>query len=165
MTDCPCGSGAAYDSCCGPLIEECQPAASAEALMRSRYSAYVRGEVAYILSTTHPTRRGDYDRKSVENWSSNAHWHGLEILATEKGGAEDENGTVEFVAHYSEKDQRQRHHEIAQFVRHDGRWHFYDGQAPKPRQYVRETPKVGRNDACPCGSGRKYKKCCGLVAG
>lgn len=165
MNACPCGSGAAYEVCCGPLIEERRAAPDAEALMRSRYSAFVRGEVDYILATTHPARRGDYDRKSVESWSRNSQWHGLEILATQGGGSEDENGTVEFVAHFSENDQRQRHHEIAQFMRHEGRWTFYDGQAPKTRQYVRETPKVGRNAPCPCGSGRKFKKCCGLQAG
>nr|MDJ0811505.1 SEC-C metal-binding domain-containing protein [Desulfobacterales bacterium] len=61
---------------------------------------------------------------------------------------------------YIEKGQTHNHHEIAQFRREDGDWCFYDGEAPKPQTVKRETPKVGRNAPCPCGSGRKYKKCC-----
>jgi SEC-C motif-containing protein len=68
---------------------------------------------------------------------------------------------VEFIARYVEKGQTVNHHEIAQFRREEGFWYFYDGQAPKPRTIKRETPKVGRNAPCPCGSGKKFKKCCG----
>ena len=77
-------------------------------------------------------------------------WEGTELGA----------GTVEVVAEYFEKGRRNRHHEIAQFRREDGAWYFYDGQAPTPQTVVRTGPKVGRNEPCPCGSGRKYKKCC-----
>jgi hypothetical protein len=77
------------------------------------------------------------------------------------GGPADTEGRIEFIAHYTEKQVRKRHHELAHFHKIDGRWYFYDGSAPKIRQHVREHPKVGRNDPCPCGSGLKYKRCCG----
>jgi SEC-C motif-containing protein len=164
MSDCPCGSGATYAECCGPLVEGRLQASTAETLMRARYSAYALGHVDFILETTDPGRRAQYDRSSVETWSRHSTWHGLEVLATEGGGPDDPRGVVEFVVHYSEKNQRQRHHEIAEFVRRDGRWYFLDGQPPKPKQVIRSGPKVGRNDPCPCGSGRKYKKCCAIPA-
>jgi SEC-C motif-containing protein len=128
--------------------------------MRARYSAYVNEAVKFILDTTHPDQRNQYTEDGIRRWARNSEWRGLTILETEKGGAEDDTGTVEFVAEYIEKGRRNRHHEIAQFRQQEGVWYFYDGQAPTPKTVVRTGPKVGRNDPCPCGSGRKYKKCC-----
>jgi SEC-C motif-containing protein len=142
------------------LITGSQTAETAEALMRARYSAYVKEAVNFILDTTHPDQRDQYTEGGIRRWARNSEWRGLTILDTEKGGPEDDTGTVEFVAEYSEKGRRNRHHEIAQFRRQEGAWYFYDGQAPTPKTVVRTSPKVGRNDPCPCGSGRKYKKCC-----
>lgn len=160
MTPCPCGSEKDYSTCCEPLITGSQTAETAEALMRARYSAYVKEAVNFILDTTHPDQRDQYTEGGIRRWARNSEWRGLTILDTEKGGPEDDTGTVEFVAEYSEKGRRNRHHEIAQFRRQEGAWYFYDGQAPTPKTVVRTSPKVGRNDPCPCGSGRKYKKCC-----
>lgn len=160
MTLCPCGSEKDYSACCEPLISGSQTAETAEALMRARYSAYVKEAVNFILDTTHPDQRDQYTEGGIRRWARNSEWRGLTILETEKGGAEDDTGTVEFVAEYVEKTRRNRHHEIAQFRRQEGLWYFYDGQAPTPKTVVRTSPKVGRNDPCPCGSGRKYKKCC-----
>ena len=53
------------------------------------------------------------------------------------------------------------HHELAEFRKSGDTWYFFDGKMVGPGQFTRETPKVGRNDPCPCGSGRKFKKCCG----
>ena len=160
MASCPCGSEKPFEACCEPLITGSRTAESAEALMRARYSAYVKEQVAFILDTTHPSQRDQYTESGVRRWARNSEWIGLTILNTEKGTAEDDTGTVEFVAEYFDKGRRHRHHEIAQFRREDGAWYFYDGQAPTPTTVVRSGPKVGRNDPCPCGSGRKYKKCC-----
>jgi SEC-C motif-containing protein len=143
------------------LITGSQTAETAETLMRARYSAYVNEAVTFILDTTHPDQRDQYTEGGIRRWARNSEWRGLTILETEKGGVGDDTGTVEFVAEYVEKGRRNRHHEIAQFRRQEGRWYFYDGQAPTPKTVVRTSPKVGRNDPCPCGSGRKYKKCCG----
>ena len=161
MEICPCGSGQAYTDCCKPLIDGSRPAATAEALMRSRYSAYVKTQIDYIYETTHATQRSRFNRQESLAWSRNTDWQSLEILRTEGGGESDESGVVEFIARYREKDKAVKHHEVADFARVDGRWYFVDGQAPKPVQAVRQGPKIRRNDPCPCGSGKKYKKCCG----
>lgn len=78
----------------------------------------------------------------------------------EGGGEDDTKGMVEFVARYRKNSQAFDHHEIAEFVKEDDRWYFKDGHAPQPMQAIRNGPKIGRNDPCPCGSGKKYKKCC-----
>jgi SEC-C motif-containing protein len=82
------------------------------------------------------------------------------ITRTEDGGPEDKEGHVEFIASFSEGGARREHHEMASFSREDGIWYFVEGNVLPPKQVVRETPKVGRNEPCPCGSGKKYKKCC-----
>jgi SEC-C motif-containing protein len=134
---------------------------TAEALMRARYTAYTRGEIDFILATMEPERRADTDIDGIREWSENSEWLGLAILSTEEGGPEDTSGVVEFVADYVYDGEERRHHERARFVRLDGRWFFDEGEKIRARPFVRESPKVGRNDPCPCGSGRKYKKCCG----
>lgn len=160
MDPCPCGSRIAYHDCCQPLIKGERPAGTAAALMRARYCAYVKEEVAFIVDTTHPDQRDQVTAEGIRRWARNSEWRGLTILDTAAGAEGDDSGTVEFVADYFEKGRRQRHHEIAEFRRQEGRWYFYDGQAPTPATVVRPAPKVGRNAPCPCGSGRKYKKCC-----
>ena len=160
MSLCPCGSEKPYDACCEPLIAGNQTAETAEALMRARYSAYVKEQVAFILETTHPSQREQYTESGIRRWARNSEWIGLTILDTRDGTVDDDAGTVEFVAEYFDKGRRNRHHEIAQFRREEGKWYFYDGEAPTPQTVTRSGPKVGRNDPCPCGSGRKYKKCC-----
>ena len=159
--DCPCGSGRDYADCCEPLILMTRPAQTAEALLRSRFSAYAREQVDYIFETVAPSQRHQHEIKTIRSWARNATWHQLEILDIQEGGADDDQGRIEFIAHYTEKGVRKRHHELAHFQKLDGRWYFYDGNAPKIHQYVRDQPKIGRNEPCPCGSGRKFKRCCG----
>ena len=161
MSQCPCGSGQTYDACCGPLIEGKARAETAEALMRSRYTAFTMAAMDYIHDTLSPEGRKDYDPKGTESWARNSDWLGLEIRDTQKGGPEDEEGVVEFCAHFRHKGETHAHVERASFRRdEDGAWIYVDGESPKPEQRV-TGPKVGRNDPCPCGSGKKYKKCCG----
>jgi len=160
MEDCPCGSAEAYSKCCEPLILGQQQAQTAEALMRARYTAHVKTAVDYIYETTHPKKRDSVDRQSVEAWSKKSEWLGLEIIETEAGGPEDSKGTVEFVARYREKGKKVEHREIAEFQKSNDQWYFLDGRPPKVTQTIRTEPKIGRNDPCPCGSGKKYKKCC-----
>jgi len=85
----------------------------------------------------------------------------LKILDIQKGGPDDDEGLIEFAAHYTDKKGTNRHHELSSFRKFDGQWCFYDSQPPKVKQYIRTAPKIGRNQPCPCGSGKKYKKCCG----
>jgi len=161
METCPCGSNRSYDDCCRPLIEGRQHAETAEALMRSRYSAFVKTEIDYLRDTIPPARQKEFNRQSAVNWSKNSEWEGLEIIETQEGGPDDEAGTVEFIARFRDKGKPVEHHEQAQFGKIDGRWYFIDGHTPKRKPAVREGPKIGRNAPCPCGSGKKYKKCCG----
>ncbi len=161
MSECPCGSGRSYETCCGPLISGDQAAPTAEALMRSRYSAYVQCEIDYLGETLHPNHRSDYDAAATRRWAEGADWLGLEIGDVEQGSEEDEEGMVEFIASFREKGATRRHHEFSRFQKQDGRWYYLDGKLGTPETFVRETPRVGRNDPCPCGSGKKYKKCCG----
>jgi len=161
MSLCYCGSGREFDACCGPVLSGDQPAITAEALMRARYSAYQVGNIAFLGESLHPDFRHDWDEPATRRWAEQAEWHGLEILATDKGGEEDTEGVVEFVASYTEKGQLKRHHELSLFRKERGTWYYVDGKMPKPQTVKREAPKVGRNDPCPCGSGKKYKKCCG----
>ena len=161
MESCPCGSDSGFAKCCGPVISGERAAQTAEELMRSRYSAFVKGETDFLLESTHPDQREKHDKKTIEKWAGQSQWLGFTLLATSDGTAADEEGSVEFVAEYRERGMRKRHHELATFKKKDGTWYFYDGQPAPQVQVVREEPKIGRNAPCPCGSGRKYKKCCG----
>lgn len=161
MEMCPCGSGNSYEDCCRPIMEGTVVAETAEALLRSRFAAHVKSDVNYILETTHSSKREENDEKSISRWTKNTEWKKLEIIETKDGGPDDEKGTVEFKADYREKGEKRMHHEIASFVKTDGKWYFHDAEFPTPVQVVRQGPKVGRNEPCPCGSGKKYKKCCG----
>lgn len=129
--------------------------------MRSRYSAYVVGAIDYLGETLHPAHRADWDRDATRRWAEAAEWLGLEIMSTASGGANDDSGVVEFAASYREDGEARRHHESSRFEKVQGRWYYVDGDTPKPETLRHQGPRVGRNDPCPCGSGRKYKKCCG----
>ena len=161
MDICPCGSSKPYAGCCRPLISGEQRADTAEQLMRSRYTAYVKKELTWLRDSLHLGHRADYDEASSRAWAERAEWHGIEILNTVKGGPEDQEGTVEFVVSFTESGVRQEHRELSSFERTGGAWYFTEGKALPPRPVVRQGPKAGRNDLCPCGSGKKFKKCCG----
>ncbi|HEV7371204.1 YchJ family protein [Arenibaculum sp.] len=161
MTTCPCGSGRPLEACCGPYLSGDAVPPTPEALMRSRYTAFAVGNLDHLERTLLPGTRDDFDRESVAKWAAGSEWTGLEIRSTEGGGPDDDQGMVEFVAHFRTEGKDLVHHETSRFQRSDGRWWYADGtMGPPPRR----AAKVGRNDPCPCGSGRKYKKCCGAAA-
>ncbi|GAB6094797.1 YchJ family protein [Desulfatiferula olefinivorans] len=161
MSTCPCGSGKDYNDCCEPVITQARKAQTAVELMRARYSAFAKVQTDFLLTSLHPSRRATHNQKETHTWAAKSQWNRLEILSTEKGGENDDTGMVEFIAHYTVKGERTRHHERASFVKVDGEWFFDDGDAVLPGQVIRSEPKIGRNDPCPCNSGKKYKKCCG----
>ncbi len=163
-TDCPCNSGNPFELCCEPYLLGRLPAPTAEALMRSRYTAYALCSVDYLYRTSGKRVRKEFDSDGTQHWAKSAEWiGGIEILHTEGGGRDDEKGSIEFIAHYTVKDVPQHHHEKATFAKNDGEWFFIDGEIVGHEPERRETPKIGRNDPCTCGSGRKYKKCCGAI--
>jgi SEC-C motif-containing protein len=161
---CACGKGDSLDSCCGPYLRGEKRPPTAEALMRSRYAAYVQGNIDYIIATHDPDRVSEVDRSSTETWSRQSEWLGLEILATERGTEDDDSGTVEFVARYKLKGVTVAHRERAEFRKLQGSWYFVDGKEIAGPPVKRTGPDIGRNDPCVCGSGKKYKKCCGRNA-
>lgn len=119
--ECPCGSGHSLGRCCLPVIKGL-PAKTAEALMRSRYTAYVLGDESYLLRSWHPKTRP----RSVEI-SGNEKWLGLKIKRTEAGGADDATGIVEFVARFKIGGKGHRMHEISRFEQSPEGWWYVDG--------------------------------------
>jgi SEC-C motif-containing protein len=117
---CPCRFGQPYADCCGPLHAGA-PAPTAVQLMRSRYTAYVVGDAAYLLATWHPSTRP----ASLE-LDPHLTWRSLEIIGTERGGPLDREGVVEFAARYIADGRRDVLHETSRFVRGD-RWQYLDG--------------------------------------
>ncbi len=159
MTLCPCGSGRDLDDCCGPILAG-TPASTPEALMRSRYSAYVLCNIDHLERSLAPESRGDHDRQAAEQWAKSAEWLELSILSTQGGEAAEQTGSVEFLVRFRQGGTEQSHHETSNFRRHEGGWVYVDGKVHN-KPVVRSSPKVGRNEPCPCGSGKKYKQCCG----
>jgi SEC-C motif-containing protein len=159
MTICPCGSGNLYTECCEQIISGSRPATTAEQLMRARYSAYVFAKMDFVFESTHPDHRQGYDHSGTKEWAETAEWQGLEIVGTNMGEADDSVGEVEFIARFIEKGESREHHEAGQFKRKDGLWYFTEGKMVRPKPLT--VTKVGRNAPCTCGSGLKYKKCCG----
>lgn len=176
--NCPCQSQKSFETCCKPFLTGEAMPETAEQLMRSRYTAFTKVDVEYLKKTLAPESRGDFDINSTKKWAEQAVWKGLQILSTDNGQATDKKGTVEFIATYQTEGQGLDHHEVAQFRKADnGQWLFVDGEShthgegeghshhhEKPVTVVREQPKIGRNDPCFCGSGKKYKKCHGVNA-
>lgn len=160
---CPCQSGNLFHQCCEPILTGRTHAETAEQLMRARYTAYTQLKMDFIEETHDPATRSDFDRTSSREWAETTKWRGLEILTTQQGGRDDETGTVEFKATFETDQGPQVHHEVSEFRRRNGMWYFVDGKPPGIQPVVRREPKVGRNDPCPCGSGKKFKKCCGIV--
>jgi SEC-C motif domain protein len=175
--NCPCGSNETFSNCCELLLEGKAKPKSAEALMRARYTAYTRANIGYIKNTLAPESSQDFDEAAAKQWAQLSEWKGLKILSTEKGGLTDDEGTVEFIATFTHKKETLDHHEVSKFRKNKhGQWLFVSGEAHthkegedhthhvKKQTQVRAEPKVGRNDPCTCGSGKKYKKCCGAAA-
>jgi SEC-C motif-containing protein len=151
----PCGSGKLYANCCKPYIKGKKNALTPEALMRSRYTAYATHEIDYIIDTCK-----DYvkiKRGNIEDWSNNSKWLGFEILSIDTG---ETTGSVEFKAKYEQGQLVNVHHEKAYFVKEEERWLYASGKIYSV-PVTRSDTKQGRNEYCFCGSGKKYKHCCG----
>ena len=166
MSVCPCrvleDKGPSYETCCGPLHAGKKDAANPEALMRARYSAYVKKTIPFIATTQITEVAEQFDQAEAEKWADSAEWRGLKIVSTNKGGATDDTGIVEFEAHYTDKASAKEliHKETSLFNKVGGKWLFKEGVIAGAQAFKRLEPKLGRNDPCSCGSGKKYKKCC-----
>ena len=142
---CPCGSGTIYQDCCRPLHQG-QPASSPETLMRSRFSAFALQISSYLLDSWHPETR-----PKLLELDPNTEWKRLEILSTK---SDNSRGEVHFKATYYELDGWHLLEETSQFYLENNHWFYHSGD------YQPQALTPNRNDSCPCGSQRKYKKCC-----
>jgi len=136
---CPCGSGNTFSNCCEPIILGAV-APSAEALMRSRYAAYVLGYWLYLRESWHP------DTRPSRISPTSTDWLGLTIVRSSID-------SVEFIAGFREGGKIMALHEVSRFAQVDGHWRYLDGNC--------DISEAGRNTPCPCGSNLKTKRCCG----
>jgi SEC-C motif-containing protein len=115
-TRCPCGSGTTYDQCCR-RYHQGEPAPTAEALMRSRYTAFAMGDMVHLDRTWHPDTRPRQIHDDIHR-----RWTRLDVIRTTGGGLLDHEGTVEFDAHFVDRDGEGALHEDSTFARVDGSW-------------------------------------------
>lgn len=147
---CPCGSAVEYSLCCHQYVSGEQVAPDPSHLMRSRYCAFVMKDADYLIKTWHPDCNAAAFHDEISAGFTSTEWLGLTVF--EQSGAEsDELGYVSFVARFRENGKAGVILERSRFLKENGRWYYIDGT----------RPQIGRNDACPCGSGKKFKKCCG----
>lgn len=122
--NCPCGHPQSYAACCGRYIDGETPAPDANALMRSRYTAYVRHNSAYLLATWHASTRPE-----ILDFDDETHpqpkWLELSVKRFEQQDAD--HATVEFIARHRIAGRGHRLHETSRFIRENGRWYYIDG--------------------------------------
>ncbi|MSU69577.1 MAG: hypothetical protein EXS39_02135 [Opitutaceae bacterium] len=158
--NCPCGSGNLLGDCCDPILTGPRPAATAEQLMRARFTAHVVHDFAFLHRTYRPTSQQPLVEESGEPAMQ---WTKLVVHRHELGKNPD-TAYVDFSAYGTEAGAEHVLHEKAEFVRQDGAWIYTRAVRQGPAPIKTTVPKPGRNDPCPCGSGRKYKQCCLLRA-
>jgi SEC-C motif-containing protein len=156
---CPCGSGASFANCCERIIKATRESETAEELMRARYSAFVTHAIDFIIASTHSRTRHEIDLSFIREWSETSTWRGLEILETKQ--VNENKAFISFEAQFTQNGEDHRHREKSLFERESGQWRFVTGDELKNPTVRYEAPPPGRNDPCPCGSGKKYKKCHG----
>ncbi len=149
-THCPCGSGFNYQACCGRFHANTAPAPTAEALMRSRFSAFCLKNADYVLATWDASTRP----ATLDFAGDTTQWQRLEITQTQKGLAGDTMGKVSFNAYFLQDGQESVMSETSRFKKTDGKWFYVDGIV----KYAQQAHS--RNGLCPCGSGKKFKRCC-----
>ncbi len=155
-THCLCGSGVDDQQCCGPYHSGEKIPATAEALMRSRYSAYVLRNAVYLQETWGANKRPekiDFSREKTD-------WLRLEVIETKKGGIKDSKGVVAFKAFFMQDGEEHVMNEVSRFTKINGRW-FYLGGVIKSMCKVGLQTNQGKSALCACGSGKKFKRCCG----
>ncbi|MGL5948814.1 MAG: YchJ family protein [Aeromonas sp.] len=152
MTPCPCTSGQPYAACCAPHHQGA-PALTCEALMRSRFSAFTLGLGEYLLRTWDAASRQAY--RAEELAVADPGWLRLDVLAAH-GAEADAEGEVTFKAWHLAGGQLECLHERSRFVREAGGWVYASGEMLPTNGPWR----LARNAPCPCGSGKKSKKCC-----
>ena len=170
---CPCGSNQAFSTCCELIHNHHSLAKTAEQLMRARYTAFVIGNNEFIINTYHSTCRPSNEAAEIEAATQLA-WCKLEIISTSYDSNSD-TAFVEFKAWYIDEGDLQVLHENSRFLKESSLdkndselcWYYVDGQfieengvSKTINNTTTNTQKTARNANCPCGSGKKYKRCC-----
>jgi SEC-C motif-containing protein len=145
-----------YEHCCGPYHTGDKNPETAEILMRSRFTAYARRNDAYLLATWDVGQRPE----SIDFSKEQAEWQRLEIINCKKGGKTDTKGLVEFKAYYLLDGKEHVMHELSRFKKAGSRWLYLDGLVKSVGKVGLQTNQ-GKNAPCSCGSGKKFKRCCG----
>ncbi len=143
---CICGNKKDFSECCEPFITRQRIPQTTEELMRSRYSAYVQANGEYLVYSAVKENQYEEDIALIEEFSNSVEWLRLDVLEVTPD-------TVEFKAYYHDQNGIQVLHEKSNFVKENDIWKYKDGTL--------YNSKIERNESCPCGSGKKYKKCCG----
>jgi SEC-C motif domain protein len=155
-SSCPCGSGKPFGDCCEPILTGQRQAATAEELMRARFTAHVVHDFGFLHRTYQPTSQTPFVESPDKPMTL---WTRLVVHQHAPGIAPD-TSTVDFSAYGTEEGQELVLHEKAEFVRQHGAWIYSRSLREGPAPFKASAPKPGRNDPCPCGSGKKYKHCC-----
>ncbi|MEM7033965.1 MAG: YchJ family metal-binding protein [Chloroflexota bacterium] len=150
---CSCNSLKLSHQCCQPLLEGKAKAATPEALMRSRYTAFCQGNIDYLIRTHHPSKRHPDDEETLQKSMAGTEWLGLKVIKAPHVKKEDITGIVEFAAFYNNPTLGQLH-ECSEFVLKGGQWYYLQGEILPPIT-------LSRNELCWCGSNKKFKKCHG----
>jgi SEC-C motif-containing protein len=153
---CPCGSGRTFAECCEPLLKGQRSAATAEELMRSRFTAHVTRDYRYLHRTYRSTMSQPYRE---EKDTTDIAWTRLVVHSHELGATPD-LAFVDFSAYFADENAEHALHERSEFRRLNGEWIYTRPVRTGPAPTKSAAPKVGRNEPCPCGSGKKYKHCC-----
>ena len=142
---CYCCSGLLFSECCQKFLKGMAQVSTPKELMRSRYSAYATSSIEYLQKTTAPNSPHQASYKELEEFAQSVEWLKLEIISFS-------DLEVEFKAYYKDYNRVKVLHERSSFVEIDGSWYYSDGDI--------FPSAIGRNEKCPCGRGKKYKKCC-----
>ncbi|WAJ71494.1 YchJ family protein [Catenovulum adriaticum] len=149
---CPCQSNLPFEQCCEPFINQTQRPETAEQLMRSRYSAYQQAKVDYIYQTQAPDTRDKNLLAEINRFAKSVQFIGLTVIADR---VKTENSAeVEFIARYIDANDLVEMQECSQFIKLEGAWYYTEGQLAVKRK------AISKNQACACGSGKKFKRCC-----
>lgn len=156
-TLCPCNSNIEFELCCNQYISGNKLPETALLLMKSRYSAFATANADYLNKTSVSKQTS----KDLATWAKSNTWKSLEILNTTQGQEIDSSGTVEFRVLYNNSDKQLIEHlEKSTFIKNENQW-MYDTGEVKVNVLPNSNISIGRNDPCTCGSGKKFKKCCG----
>jgi SEC-C motif-containing protein len=161
MQFCPCSPHKLYLDCCFRFISKQYKPSTPEELMRSRYTAYYFGLIDYIAETMKSRAADNFNLNAARDWANSVKWLGLTVIASSQDVV---TGTVEFKADYLAGNMQYTMHEVSEFRFENASWYYVDGTLK-----VDDSPshdqgkKTGRNQPCPCGSQKKFKKCCALT--